>query len=197
MAFRFPHFNSVINGIISLRQGLEFGWGLMIFPVFPMAISSSVEPPIQIALALLRSPSFESPMFLMQLRDDIPEIPCPGQWGLFGGHLDPGETADECIHRELEEEIGRDVPQLELYRVVEEARLIRHMYHGVLTVPVEELVLGEGMDLKLVSLTELDVGQAWSAAIAETRSMGEFHRGILLEFWHALSQGRLDQSLMT
>ncbi|MEM1426199.1 MAG: NUDIX domain-containing protein, partial [Cyanobacteria bacterium P01_H01_bin.130] len=107
-----------------------------------MVANPSVEPPIQIALALLRSPlrssprspSSDSPGFLMQLRDDLPNIPCPGQWGLFGGHLDPGETADACIHRELVEEIGRDIPQLDLYRVVEEARLIRHMYHGVLTV---------------------------------------------------------------
>ena len=133
----------------------------------------------------------------MQLRDDLPNIPCPGQWGLFGGHLDPGETADACIHRELVEEIGHDIPQLDLYRVVEETRVIRHMYHGVLTVPVEELVLGEGMDLKLVSLAELDAGKAWSGAIAETRPMGEFHRGILLEFWQALSQGRLDQPLIS
>ena len=189
------------------RAKIKIYWGdpcLCLSPdvsIFSMVDNPSVEPPIQIALALLRLPlrssSQDSPRFLMQLRDDIPEIPCPGRWGLFGGHLDPGETPDVCIHRELVEEIGHDIPQLELYRVVEEARLIRHMYHGVLTVPVDELVLGEGMDLKLVSLAELDAGQAWSDAIAETRSMGEFHRGILLEFWHALSQGRLDQPLMS
>ena len=165
--------------------------------VFPMAANPYVEPPIHIALALLRSPSLDSPAFLMQLRDDIPDIPCPGKWGLFGGHLDPDETPEDCIHRELVEEIGHDIPHLEPYRVVEEARLVRHMYYGILTVPVEDLVLGEGMDLKLITLRELEAGQAWSEAIAETRSMGVFHRGIVLEFWQALSQGRLEQPLMS
>lgn len=125
----------------------------------------------------------------MQLRDDKPEIPCPGRWGLFGGHLDPGETPEVCIHRELEEEIGWDVPRLNLFRVVEEERLVRHMYYGALDRPVSTLVLGEGMDLKAVSISELEAGTAWSEAIAEHRPMGTFHRGILLEFWDAWQRG--------
>ncbi len=30
----------------------------------------------------------------------------PGLWGFPAGHIDPGETADECALRELNEEIG-------------------------------------------------------------------------------------------
>ncbi|MGB0278771.1 MAG: NUDIX domain-containing protein, partial [Prochlorococcaceae cyanobacterium] len=30
--------------------------------------------------------------WLLQLRDDTEGILYPGQWALFGGHLDPGET---------------------------------------------------------------------------------------------------------
>ena len=40
------------------------------------------------------------------LRDDIPTIPWPGHWDLPGGGREPGETPEETVLRETEEEIG-------------------------------------------------------------------------------------------
>jgi 8-oxo-dGTP pyrophosphatase MutT (NUDIX family) len=39
-------------------------------------------------------------------RDDKPGVPDPGKWGLVGGSAEPGETYDEALCRECEEEIG-------------------------------------------------------------------------------------------
>ena len=48
----------------------------------------------------------DSANYLLQLRDQKPGIFYPGHWGLFGGALDPGETPDTALRRELFEELG-------------------------------------------------------------------------------------------
>ena len=57
---------------------------------------------LEVALAMLERDG----RWLVQLRDDIPGIVSPGCWGLFGGHLDPGESPDQALRRELQEEIN-------------------------------------------------------------------------------------------
>jgi 8-oxo-dGTP pyrophosphatase MutT (NUDIX family) len=44
--------------------------------------------------------------YVMQLRDVKSHIFYPGHWGLFGGALDDGETEEEALRRELDEELG-------------------------------------------------------------------------------------------
>lgn len=44
--------------------------------------------------------------YLMQRRDDRPDILNPGALGLFGGGIEAGESAEAAIRRELAEEIG-------------------------------------------------------------------------------------------
>ncbi|MCG8357567.1 MAG: NUDIX domain-containing protein [Kiloniellales bacterium] len=55
------------------------------------------------AAAILVTPDEK---ILLQLRDDKPGIWFPGLWGLFGGANEPGETMEEALGRELEEELG-------------------------------------------------------------------------------------------
>lgn len=61
------------------------------------------------AAALLATPDGR---YLMQRRDAIPTIMLPDHWGLFGGTVEPGESAEAALRRELFEELeyrARDV----------------------------------------------------------------------------------------
>lgn len=44
--------------------------------------------------------------FLLQHRDDKPEIAYPNQWSFFGGEIELDETPWLALQRELEEELG-------------------------------------------------------------------------------------------
>lgn len=45
--------------------------------------------------------------FMVERRPDLPgRLAYPGRIGLFGGHIDNGESAEEAILRELREELG-------------------------------------------------------------------------------------------
>jgi len=46
---------------------------------------------------------------LLQKRDNIPTIPEPGKWDLWGGHCEEGETPEACAIRELREELGVEI----------------------------------------------------------------------------------------
>ena len=50
----------------------------------------------------------EDGRYLMQKRSQLPGIFYPGHWGLFGGGVEPGETAEAALVRELREELAME-----------------------------------------------------------------------------------------
>lgn len=86
---------------------------------------------VEVALALLERDG----LWLLQLRDDIEGIVAPGCWGLFGGHLEPGESPEEGLRRELQEEISYPAASLHPWWRLENDGRIRHFFSRPLDLP--------------------------------------------------------------
>ena len=123
--------------------------------------------------------------WLMQLRDEISDIVAPGCWGLFGGHLDPSETPEQALWRELLEEISWQPPAVELVMVHQIHRRTAHVFFSELSVPLEQLQLLEGQDLGLVSPEEMLAGSIWSTKLGSNRPLAD---GLLEVMQHVLTQ---------
>ncbi|MGE5660221.1 MAG: NUDIX hydrolase [Actinomycetota bacterium] len=144
---------------------------------------------VSVAIAIL----YRDGKFLCQLRDDIPGIRYPGLWALFGGHLEPGETPEAALLRELQEEIRYTPSVVSWFGCYPDAEVVRHVFHSPLRVDVKDLSLQEGWDLGLLTPEEIRAGQCYSAKADCVRPLGRPHQGILLDFLAQQEQ----QSLLT
>lgn len=106
------------------------------------------------AVALL---VLEDGRYLMQQRDQKPGIFYPGHWGLFGGGMEPGESAETALRRELHEELRLEEPivasrftKITLdFTPCGHGPVERHFFEvRVTTAQVERLVLGEGRAMR-------------------------------------------------
>ncbi|MCP2730098.1 NUDIX hydrolase [Limnofasciculus baicalensis] len=134
--------------------------------------------PVEVAIAIL----YRSGKFLMQLRDNIPGILYPGYWAFFGGHIEPGETPEDGVKREVFEEISYILPEVSKFRCYQDERVMRHVFHGPLTVELNQLVLTEGWDIGLLTPEQIRSGSCYSQKAEQFRPLGPIHQKILLDF---------------
>jgi 8-oxo-dGTP diphosphatase len=135
----------------------------------------------QVAIAIL----YRENKFLMQLRDDIPGIAYPGHWAFFGGHIEPNEQPEDALKRELLEEIGYIPDNPSFFSHYSDNKVFRHVYHAPLTVELNQLILGEGWDMGLLTPQEILTGERYSEKAGQVRPLGRPHQLILLDFIEA------------
>ena len=144
---------------------------------------------LQIAVAMLEREG----RWLLQLRDDIEGIVHPGTWGLFGGHLDPGETPEQALRRELEEEISWVAGEVRWWFTHQDPHRSLHVFQVPLTVGFEALELREGQDMVLAALPELRSGAIWSPKRQQTRPLAPSLR-LAVQQMHGHGDGQADNA---
>ncbi len=104
----------------------------------------------------------KSDRLLLQLRDNKPDILCPGKIGLFGGHREGHETFLECVAREIHEELSYFIPPMQFQLIAQRCGpdsevpggSVRAEFFVARDVPVDQIVVTEGA-LKIVERSAL------------------------------------------
>jgi 8-oxo-dGTP diphosphatase len=92
---------------------------------------------------------------LLYLRDDKREIPYANCWDLLGGNVEVGESAEECIKRELLEEIELDLRKPQLFHVHDMDDRIEHTFWAEHDLDIASTRLHEGQRLQWFSGCEI------------------------------------------
>jgi ADP-ribose pyrophosphatase YjhB (NUDIX family) len=117
--------------------------------------------PVSLAGAIIRHPQLG---LLLQLRDaDAPTY--LHHWGLFGGHMEEGESPDVAVWRELQEELQLTPQMVEEWRLGHESPLPSagrmYIYYMTTTATLDDLVLGEGEAMRYVQIADLHPPQPY------------------------------------
>jgi 8-oxo-dGTP diphosphatase len=104
---------------------------------------------------------------LLQERDEHALV-SPNQWGLVGGHLEDQETWEEAVRREVQEETGLRLDDLELWfdEVVQHSpKVSSHLadrwriWVARVDATDDDIVLGEGRQIVFVDPERIRAGQ--------------------------------------
>ena len=91
---------------------------------------------------------------LLLLRDNIPDIPYPNMWDLPGGHVENGETPEECIVREMGEELDISLSDFDLFSATEFSDRIEYTFWEKVNFDITQINVNEGQKIKWFTETE-------------------------------------------
>ncbi|MBK9388711.1 MAG: NUDIX domain-containing protein [Bacteroidetes bacterium] len=98
--------------------------------------------------------------FLLALRDNKSWIPFPNHWDLIGGHVEEGETPEEALVREYNEELGLELKEYKFYKEFlclkgDAFENIKYIYTGKINLPIDEITLYEGQYARYFTKKEI------------------------------------------
>jgi 8-oxo-dGTP diphosphatase len=96
----------------------------------------------------------ENKQILLFLRDNIPDIPYPNMWDVPGGHVEKFESPEQCIVREMKEEMNLILDDFELFSEIEFEDRIEYTFWAEAKFDIDEIELNEGQQLNWFSKEE-------------------------------------------
>ena len=99
-------------------------------------------PGLPLAAALI--PVRPGGQILLQLRDNRPDLPAANCWSTVGGAVEAGETPEQAVCRETEEEIGCRPTRLIHLGAIDGRRFRSHLFATRAAWALDDLILGEG-----------------------------------------------------
>jgi 8-oxo-dGTP diphosphatase len=91
---------------------------------------------------------------LLLLRDDKPGIPYPNMWDVPGGHVDDGETPEQCIVREMKEEMELNLEDFQLFSVMEFIDRVEYTFWKKANLDIKGIDLQEGQQIRWFTESE-------------------------------------------
>jgi 8-oxo-dGTP diphosphatase len=85
---------------------------------------------------------------LLLLRDDCDKIPYPNMWDVPGGHVEAGESARQCIIREMQEELGLKLKAFDHFCTITFYDRIEHTFWQKANLNIDDIELNEGQRLR-------------------------------------------------
>jgi len=119
----------------------------------------------------------------LQLRSPLANIANPDHWGLFGGHVDPGEDDATAARREVEEELSclLDSAKMRYLRNLDRlATKIYLVFHYKVNKELDRAQLTEGERWSLFSPAQIMLGSI------EGKPVVPHHLELLKDFWAQL-----------
>ncbi len=78
---------------------------------------------------------------LLFLRDDKSDIPFPNMWDLPGGNVEKDEIPEQCIVREMKEEIDLDLYDFKEFKVIDFNDRLEYVFWKKLNLDINIKVL--------------------------------------------------------
>jgi 8-oxo-dGTP diphosphatase len=92
---------------------------------------------------------------LFLLRDDKPTIPFPNRWDVLGGVVEDGESPEEAIVREMDEELELKMKDFEIFKVFEWPEKTETVFYKKLDLDLNKVNLHEGQKVEYFSKEKL------------------------------------------